>query len=188
MKAIRIFILLSAIIALHGCKKEKVLPLSNIPNGDFENWGNYDLLDNWETRYCPMCAIAINTYTVQKTTDAYNGKFAAKFIYNGAFAAIASNKFVITGHPANLTGYVKYQPYGMDTVSIKIMLFNNSVAVDSGQWSGTSSISNYRQLIIPITRNSLYADSALITIKGGTKWNSSNGNGTILWVDYLSLH
>jgi hypothetical protein len=189
MKTIRIFIVLSAIFALLSCHKGEVLPLytANIPNGDFENWGQDNTLDDWQTRYCPMCAIALNTYTVQKTTDAYHGKFAAKFTYNGVFAATASNKFAISQHPANLTAFVKYAPYGTDTVSIKIKLFNKSVAVDSGVWTGIAAIANYQGLSIPVTHHSLSADSALITIKGGTKWDAK-GNGTVLWVDYLLLH
>ncbi len=189
MKTFRIFIVLSAIFALLGCHKGEVLPLQtdNIPNGDFENWGQYNTLDGWKTTYCPMCSSPVNSYTVQKSTDAYHGKYAAMFTYNGAFAAMASNKFAVNAHPANLTAFVKYEPYGTDTVSIKIKLFNSGVAVDSGAWTGIAAIPAYRGLSIAVTHHSLSADSALITIKGGTKWDTK-GKGTVLWVDYLLLH
>lgn len=187
MKIIRIFILLSAIIALHSCKKEKVLPQYNIPNGDFENWTDYGDLQSWITdNSCFYCANPVLSIVVQQTSEASHGQYAAKFI-RGIRIATANNKFAISNHPSNLTGYVKCQLIANDTVLIRIRLFNNNSAIDSGQWIGTSSILKYKQLSIPITHNSLYADSALISIKGGNKMDTGLGV-SILWIDYLSLH
>jgi hypothetical protein len=187
MSAIKLVIFLMAITAMISCKKDKVMHQDiPIPNGDFESWGDFNRLQNWITHYCPLCMTAINTYTVQKDSNVYHGKYAAKFIYNGAYPASAENKFQVSTHPVSLTGYVKSTLYGTDTVSIKIRLFKNTTAVDSGQWFGTSSIGNYTKIVIPITQTSMRVDSGDIMIRGGHKGNPGN-NSTIFWVDYLTL-
>ncbi|HEY8784498.1 MAG TPA: hypothetical protein VIM16_22925 [Mucilaginibacter sp.] len=187
MKTIKVLFFLIAIAVVAGCKKDKTVRQNNpIPNGDFENWANYNSLQDWKTNSCPLCVPAVNTYTVQQVTDAYHGKFAAKFIYNGVYAAMAENKFKIQSHPVSLTAFVKNNLYGTDTVTIKIKLFKDLVVIDSGQWVGTSSITNYTKITIPITQNSFQADSALIFIKGGDKSNYID-KSTEFWVDYMAL-
>jgi len=190
MKTITAIYLLTVIIGVTACKKDKTGGITSgtysIPNADFEDWGPYNSLLDWKTNSCPLCVPAINTYTVQQVTDAWHGQFAAKFIYNGAYAATAENKFAVQGHPVSLTAYTKSTLYGADTVSIKITLFKNSAAVDGGEWLGTSSTANYTKITIPITQNSMQADSALISIKGGHKTNFVD-KSTALWVDDLTL-
>ena len=85
-----------------------------------------------------------------------------------------------------MASYVRCDLFGMDTVSITIKLFDHGVLVDSGQWLGTSSIANYKEIDIPITQNSANADTALIKIEGGHEFDSAD-KYTTLWVDYLSL-
>jgi len=157
-----------------------------IPNGDFENWDGMPRLFDWNTNSCPVCVPDTNPYTVQKESNyVYHGRYAALLIYNYAYPAWAENKFPITFHPSSLTGYVRCINAGSDSVCIKIKLVKNRVVVDSGQWVSTSSISNYEKITIPITQHANNADSVLIRIQGGHKYNSTGS--TSLWVDYLNL-
>lgn len=187
MKNVLFFIVCVLMIALQGCIKDNTMSPSNLPNGDFEGWSVNDLPDDWKTNSCPECTGAINSYVVQKTTEAYHGQYAAKLIYNGAYPAVASNLFAIPSHPMSLSGYTKCTLNEDDTVSVKVQVFSHNSVVDSGQWVNTVSIPQYRQFVVPITQNSTYADSVLITIRGGNKLNTSS-NGSVLWVDYLSIH
>jgi hypothetical protein len=178
-------ILISVTVNL-SCSKDPAVQTIPIPNGDFETWDNMSVLANWKTNSCPTCVAPYETYIVKKDSSAYSRQFAAKFIYNNVYASWAENKFPISRHPIYLTGNVKCNLFGTDTVSIKIFLYNNNAISDSGQWLGTSSIANYINLIIPITQSSSIADSALIKIQGGDKSGVPNSN-TEFWVDNLSL-
>ena len=165
-----------------SCSKQKTTQTDiPVPNGDFENWDNTLLLSIWETNSCPTCVPPYETYIVQKDNTVFNGQFAAKFIYNNVYAAWAKNTFFVSQHPTILSAYVKCNISTLDTVSIKIDLFTNNSITDSGSWIGTSQISNYTKIDIPITQNSQSVDSATIKIVAGNK------SGTELWVDNLKL-
>ncbi len=187
MKKTFLLIILIAIVALQSCKKGAPGPQFTIPNSDFENWTSDDYLQDWTSNSCPACVPPFETYIVQKTTEAYHGRYAANLVYNGVYAAYISNKFAVTGHPSALSGYAKCQLYGDDTVSVKVRVYNANVVVDSGQWLSTASLSSYKPFTVNLTHSSAHADSVLILIKGGNKMDS-NHNGSALWVDYLSLH
>jgi hypothetical protein len=169
-------------LALFSCKKDtasqEIIP---IPNGDFELWNNMPTLLYWQTNSCPACVPPWETYIVQKVTDAFNGQFAAKFIYNNVSRSFANNKFSISLHPTNLTGYIKSAIASGDTALIHIDLFSGTTVVDYGNLYETSSTTNYKKIEIPISQNSTSADSALITIVGGKK------QGTELYVDNFVL-
>jgi hypothetical protein len=187
MKTTGILFFLVALAVAAGCKKDKTVRSAyTIPNGDFEQWSTVNYLQDWNTNSCPLCVPPINTYTVQRVTDAYDGQFAAKFIYNGVYAATAENKFQVHGHPVSVSAFVKITIYGADTTMIKIKLFKNLAVIDSGQWLGLSSIGSYTKITIPITQNALQADSALISIRGGNKSNFA-GKSTGFWVDDITL-
>ena len=180
MKGLRLFLSFTFLLTLSSCKKDtansQIIP---IPNGDFEDWNNMSNLLIWQTNSCPACVPPYETYIVQKVTDAYSGKFAAKFIYNNVYKSRADNKFPIAYHPSLLTGYVKSNITNGDTAVIHIDLFSGTNIADSGNWYGTSSIGNYKKVEIPISQTSSTVDSALITIVGGEKQN------TVLYVDDL---
>jgi hypothetical protein len=180
MKALKLFLSFLFLLFFGGCKKDTSnSQIINIPNGDFEYWDNAGSLLDWQTNSCPACVPPWQTYVVQKTTDAYSGKFAAKFIYNNVYKSWAYNKFPITVHPSMMIGYVKLEIINGDTVMIHIDLFSGSNIVDSGNWYGTSSIANYKKIEIPISQSSSILDSASIKIVGGGKQN------TELYVDDL---
>lgn len=179
MKALKIFLSFLFLLFFLSCKKDTSnFQTINIPNGDFENWDGDDLLI-WQTNNCIACVPPFETYIVQKTTDAYSGKFAAKFVYNNVYKSWAYNKFAITIHPSMLTGYVKSSITNGDTATIHIDLFLGTNIVDSGNWYGTSTIPNYKKIEIPISQTSSTVDSASIKIIGGGK------QGTELYVDDL---
>ena len=157
-------------LALFSCSKEtakeQIIP---IPNGDFELWDNMPNLLLWKTNSCPLCDPPFETYIVIKVTDAANGLYAAKLIYNNVYNSYANNKFSISSHPTLMTGYIKSTIASGDTAIIHVDLFSGSNVVDSGIWYGTSSTAGYTKIEIPISRNSSSADSALIRIIGGKK-------------------
>jgi hypothetical protein len=182
MKAVNLFISVLMTLALFSCKKEDArLQIIPIPNGDFELWDNMPSLLFWQTNSCPVCDPPYETYIVQKVTDASNGLFAAKFIYNNVYSSFANNKFSISAHPSHLTGYIKSTIASGDTAQIHIDLFSGKNIVDSGNWCATSSTFTYEEIEIPISQNSNSADSALIRISGGKKQN------TELYVDNFVL-
>ncbi len=183
MKTRQILILLSIII-LTACKKDKLILLP-VPNGDFESW-NALSPKYWKTNSCPFCLPPFDTYIVQQDSSPYEGKFAAKFIYNNVYPAWAENKFAISNHPDNLTAFVKCNLYGNDTVSVKIKLLKNTTVVDSGQWFGTANITKYTQINIPVTQSLSKVDTAIITILGGHKQGYPLNN-TEFWIDNLEL-
>jgi len=187
MKTTVLFIFCAMIIVVQSCRKETPAPLLKMPNSDFEGWSAGDDLQAWKTNSCPECYPAFNTYVVQKTTEAYHGQYAAKFLFNGVYPATANNTFRVPLHPNDLVGYVKCGLSEHDTVSIKVRVFNGNTVVDSGEWVNTESIAQYKKFRIDITQNSTKADSVTVSVRGGNK-ASPPGNGSVLWVDYLCIH
>jgi hypothetical protein len=186
MKTALFFVFCVLIIGLQSCIKDKSLPQSNLPNGDFEGWSANDDLQTWKTNSCAECTPAYNSYIVQKTSEAYHGQYAVKLLYNGVFPSEASNVFPVSAHPHELIGYAKCTLSENDTVSIKVQVFSHNSLVDSGQWINTTAIQQYKKFVIPITQSSADGDSVLITIRGGNKLGANSGS--VLWVDYLCVH
>src|SRR5262249_54602407 len=149
---------------------------------DFEGWTTGDELQLWKTNSCPECQPNLNTYIVQKTTEAYHGQYAAKFLFNGVYPATAYSSFRVPSHPFELVGYTKCALTEHDTVSIKVRIFSGNAVVDSGEWVNTTSIAQYQKFTIPITKSAAKADSVMISIRGGNK-ATVTGTGSVLWVD-----
>lgn len=193
MKTFKIILILCISFVAISCSKDEIppgpfQPQQNIPvpNGDFENW-TAQLPDNWTTNSCPACVPTYETYIVQQDSSAYQGQFAAKFLYNNMYTAWAHNGFSVTSHPQQLSAYVKCHLAPTDSVLIRVKVFNNNIEVDNGEWYGTSSINNYSQIVIPISQNTLHADSVSIYIEGGRR-GSFTCNNTEFWVDEVELH
>lgn len=142
MKTSKYILLFFLFTAFLSCKKTipdfQTIP---IPNGNFENWDNESLMD-WQTNNCAACVPPFETNVVQKTTDAYSGRYAAKFIYNNVYKSWAYNKFPINSEPSMLTGYVKDNIASGDSVMIQVELFSGINKIDSANWYGTSTIAN----------------------------------------------
>ena len=181
MKALKLLFTTILVVTITlSCKKEnnnqQIIP---IPNGDFELWDNQPTLNTWLTNSCPPCVPPFDTYVIKKVTDASNGQFAAKFIFNNVYTSYAINKFQISLHPSVLTGYIKSNIASGDTATIHINLFSGNNIIDIGNFSETTSNGSYRQIEIPISQNSQSIDSASIEITGGKKL------GTELHIDNL---
>jgi hypothetical protein len=189
MKTFKTLLLFSIAFCAISCSKDApvIVPTPQqaaVPNGGFETWTNM-LPVNWNTNSCPACVPPYETYIVQQDSSAYQGQFAAKFIYNNVYAAWAKNGFVISAHPTQLSAFVKCNLIPTDSVLMCVKLYHNNVEVDNGEWYGTSSIANYTQVIIPISQNAVQADSASIYIEGGHR-SGTSGN-TEFWVDDVEL-
>jgi hypothetical protein len=190
MKTIHAFLVLTLATAAVSCTQSVPLPTPSsqtfqVPNGDFEFWNN-QLPIAWQTNSCPPCVPAYETYIVQQDTNAYQGQYAAKFIYNNVFPATADNGFAISRHPAELKAYVMSNLAANDSVRISVAVFNNNVVVDSGEWFGTTSVPVYTQIQIPISQNATQVDSISISIEGGHV-NAYPSNNTEFWVDAVTL-
>jgi hypothetical protein len=171
-KIINILIILFGIHIYSGAQQ--------ILNAGFEDWTNL-IPNNWETNSCPFCDPPYETYIVQKDSDACQGKYAAKLIYNNAYSAWLKTKVASSIHPLNLFACIKSTIQSGDSVKIDIILYYNGYAVDSGHWLSKSTISAYSNITIPISQFSTSTDSIDIKITGGTKVN------TTLVVDNLSF-
>lgn len=172
-----------------GCFKTPASPSISVPNGDFENWSDSADPGSWQTNNCPLCTQQIDRLQVLRDDDPYRGRYGAEFISNGAFPGRAMNSFPVLNHPSFLRFYIKSDLQAGDTASVRIIIFDHSAAVDSGQSLILSSISAYTEAIVPITHYSTQADSASILIQGPVKLISSNSivKRAELLVDDLTL-
>ena len=182
MKTINFHVLILIILISFSCKKDnEIQQVIPIPNGDFELWDNTPSLISWLTNSCPLCDPPYETYIVQKVTDASNGQFAAKFIYNNVYSSFANNRFPISEHPTLLIAYLKSSIADGDTAVIQIDIFSGNNIVDNASYYETYSNLSFRKVEIPISQNAVFVDSALIKIVGGKK------QSTELFVDNLIL-
>ncbi len=161
-----IFFTFSCIACNKSASSTQIIP---IPNGDFENWDNSPYLLSWQTNSCPLCVPPYETYIVKKSTEAENGYFAAKFIYNNVYSSYAFIKFPVSTKPDLLSGYIKSSVTVGDSVQIQIDVFSNNKIIDSGNWSETTTSTNYKKIEIPLLQTSSVADSVSIRIIGGQK-------------------
>ena len=126
----------------------------------------WEELDGWISNYGDFGAVSI-----WKDSDACSNTLATH-LANFATPSFMFSNFSITSHPHNLTACVKGSISQNDSVWIKVTLFANGMAVDSGKWVGYNSINNYTQALVNITSVSSVADSAEIYISGGYDYNT----------------
>jgi len=163
-----------SLLALAGCiKDENHQPQKQailIPNGDFETWTNLRELAIWTTNSCYACANPLESYLVQIDSLPNSGLYDARFITSQVSPGMADNKFALSAHPATLNAFVRCNMPVADTVRIKITLYLNLAAVDSGEWLGIASTPgfNFTQISIPISQNAIFSDSALVHIEAGS--------------------
>ncbi|MFN8243864.1 MAG: hypothetical protein U0X40_07385 [Ferruginibacter sp.] len=184
MNRSKLSVLILLLFLFASCKKtESTSAVIPIPNGDFENW-TMQQPDNWRTNSCPLCLPPYETYIVQQTASAYTGQYCARLLYNSVYRTYAINSFALTDHPVALHAYVKADIIAGDTVAIEINLLKNSAVADNGRWLQAASISNFTEIVIPLSQNSPTIDSVSIKILGGYK-NASQTSS--LWVDNMYL-
>lgn len=147
----------------------------NIPNAGFENWywlgGWVPVPNDW---HCNNSQLA---YPVQQDSSAYQGNFAARIIIGGNL----NTGFMVTMHPVSL----KFEAHSFintnDFTIITVLLFSGGSPVDLGALTISSTIPSWTNFSIPITQNSLMADSVFISVTGGSQ------SGTYLVIDDMSL-
>ncbi|HYV92140.1 MAG TPA: T9SS type A sorting domain-containing protein [Chitinophagales bacterium] len=151
---------------------------SQIPNADFEDWwytGQGTILADWQSFY-PDFGIPC----LSPDSEAYSGDRAARF-NNYGIASYAYTKFPVTSKPLALTAFIKANVASGDSISIRVVLYQSSQAVDSGKWVGYFSFSSYTEVTVLISNTNASADSALIDIRGG------NNQATGMLIDHLEF-
>ncbi|MFM9986083.1 MAG: T9SS type A sorting domain-containing protein [Flavobacteriales bacterium] len=166
---------------------------AEVPNGNFESWGNSKLTDwvpeFWET----------DNYFEYPTTipdsNAFEGNLAMRVRpiqgFEGATPQTARTLFSITGIPTNLHFAVKtnipdLDPY--DEVSVQIEFLNEDAIIGSEIWTSTESIDEWQDVDLPIPPMMFPIEEARITVKAG--YIGALGGGSIeTWisVDNMSL-
>lgn len=117
--------------------------INTIPNPDFELWDSFqsEEADFW---YSVNSFVSPSTPAVQKTTDAYEGSYAAKiknvetmfgdtmgFFTNGRLGDDGpEGGLAVDANPHKITGYYKYSPNGPDTALVGAFSYawNNSTS------------------------------------------------------------
>ena len=86
----------------------------------------------------------------------------------------ARSKFAFSQHPTDIQVYVKSNIVDGDSVTIDIFVYSGGAVVDSGNWTNTTSITNWTLQTIPVTQNTTAIDSLEIQINNrGTQGQTS---------------
>jgi hypothetical protein len=162
-----LIILLSLLLS-----KANANPADSIPNGGFESWS----IISWtETpTYWMVNNSQVLAPQIVRDSDAYSGFTALKIGYLSEYPPQAWCDFNISSHPSNVGGYVKNQLGIGDSVIFTVRIFSNQLLIDSGYLVFYGGINpNYSSFIVPVSQNSLIADSCEISILGGMTTESS---------------
>jgi photosystem II stability/assembly factor-like uncharacterized protein len=146
----------------------------NLPNYDFEDWPEYDiiLLNNWnyDRKDAPAEPNHLNQYTVSISEIYHDGYYSARINHfispnDTVSAYIQSESFPIGYIPHKLTGYHLFQQSGIDTLVVSINLFYQGQTIGSGTYKTTESTSWFTPFEADIQYNSaVICDSACIRI------------------------
>jgi hypothetical protein len=197
----KVTIILTALIAI------TITTNAQIPNSGFENWttfGSYMNPDGWGTGNSSSTS---SFYPVTRANETYPtsvGNYSIRIenrpallpgfeamgvIISGTKLVGPSPTFPISGHPNSFTGYYKFAPVNNDTMIIGIALFKNGSQVSGGDFSTTTSVSNWTSFNIPLSTYTT-ADSGYITISafqpGPHPYNIPRGN-SVLNIDNLNF-
>jgi len=179
---------------------------AQIPNASFENWESitylgrtYNNISGWNTSNY-MNVFNNEPEMVTKTTDAYEGIYAASFInkpnFNqmsamastggGPFAEKSGDKFPVTEKVKKLKGYYKYDYTATsDSCSIFVILYKDSNTVGYGEFASGNKVSTFTEFIVNIQYyDDLTPDSASIYIYT-TRDNFREGSELV--IDALSF-
>ena len=179
---------------------------SQIPNSGFENWattGNYQTPIGWATM---NTASTGSFYSGTKSTDHYPsiaGDYSIRLENNTSLTQATGSygmaitkafdypykpAFSLSGHPATLTGYYKFNSMNNDSMFIRVVLFQNGIM--QGHYEFITNISKSDWTSFSIALNYTTADSATILMSAfypscptcGPKGNS------VLYVDNLNFN
>tara|TARA_Y100000385_G_scaffold290336_1_gene363066 strand:- start:197 stop:1012 length:816 start_codon:yes stop_codon:yes gene_type:complete len=164
---------------------------NTIVNGDFENWTTTSTTeaDNWNSFNSLMVSVGAPQNLI-KTTDAYNGTYAAQLITDSTLAGIIPGLIgngldlgegvAFSGSPTNFTGAYKYTNALNDTASIYIEFTENGNTVGVQFLQETGNVNTYTTFNLPITL--LGQPDTMIII-----CSSGNQIGSTLYVDNFQL-
>lgn len=155
--------------------------LAQIPNSDFELWNNFGLggetPDQWFTSNGDL--VPQNVFKDSLTN--YEGNYSVLLTNVIGIPGTIGINFPITTHPLQLKGYFKSDFQAADSALIKITLFNNTLAVDSGEYFITTTLANWTNITVPISNTSVTVNSVTINI------TTCNHQQNKCWVDLLSF-
>jgi hypothetical protein len=169
------------------------LPISSycqIPNSDFENWAIINGIEEpvyWETNN------EINSISVTKTNESYEGNFALQVINNGPsfegpLPGYASVVFAPVNIPAQISAYVKCDRIsGTGKGIISVLGFSEGMDNIIGKWETTVEIPQFTLIKIPLNPVKQYDSLAIIieAFAGMDTLGWPTGNSSIK-VDCLS--
>lgn len=179
---------------------------SQIPNSGFESWstiGSYEDPDGWATMNI-LCTGPF--YSCTKSTDHYPasvGNYSIRVENNtsltqmtGAYGMAMTNAFdypfkpafPVIGHPTSLTGYFKYNSVNMDTMFIKVILFDSGTIVSNADFVVGVSVPSWTSFSLPLP-SYITADSATILVSAffpNGPVDGPNGN-SVLNVDNINF-
>lgn len=158
-----------------------IVTLAQIPNNDFEFWNNMGLggenPNDWYTSNGDLVPSNVFKDSITK----YSGNYSVLLTNVIGIPGSIGINFPITNHPFQLKGYFKSEFLSADTASIKIILFNNTQRVDSGEYFITTSLLNWTNIAITISNSTATVNSATINI------TACNQQQNKCWIDLLSL-
>lgn len=142
---------------------------AQVPNSDFENWTFYGWFynpDYWSTNNNQIQATFVSP-----DSDAYNGMLAMKLYNHNNIRPVAKTTFPVSSKVSSIDFYARLNLINNDTVWALVKVYENGIVVDTGNWFGTTSINNYTLINVPVSQNSVNADSVEIEFKGGNQTN-----------------
>lgn len=191
---------------------------SSLPNGDFENWvaggtGQYEQPDGaWWTSLNPLASLG-GPVTVEKTTDAVLGSYAAKLttkqwgsilipglLVSGTFD-VQNPNFIIQGkpftdRPERFMGQMKYHSVNGDSAGIAALLtrWNTTTGrrdtIAEASLVQYDSVATWTRFDLPFvySQTGVNPDSIIVAVVSSFGGVNFQGQvGSTLWIDALEL-
>ncbi len=156
---------------------------AQLPNGGFENWSAGSPV-GWVTDNESQDTTIIQTKDAHSGTYAVEGRVVA--VGGSGFSPLLTAVFAISNRPSNLTGYIKFNRGGTDTLIIAAFLLNDTSTVAFGTQTITNNITSYTQLQIPLNYfSNAVPDSGAVTIQVRPYFGSNVG--TAFYADDFSF-
>lgn len=155
--------------------------VAQIPNNDFEFWNNMGLGGETPDQWFTSNGDLVPQNVFKDSLNNYEGNYSVLLTNVIGIPGTIGINFPITTHPLQLIGYFKSEFQTPDSAFIKITLFNNTQAVDSGEYFITTSLANWTNITVPISNTSVTVNSVTIDI------TACNQQQNKCWVDLLSF-
>lgn len=184
----------------------------SIPNNDLETWvseGDYEIPEGWETSNEASASV---TLTVEKTTDAHSGSYAAR-LESASIVGFVSPAFITTARfefdmwtqsaelfgglhfpyrPEKISAYYKYTPATADdhaVVGVFLLKYNGGEIPDTvgyAEFYGEDTINEYTYFETDfVYNNEMTPDSMQLTVLS-TDFNDPVA-GSVMFIDDLAI-